>query len=160
MANRVTAPGKGPFLQLACFCEKVITDNTGVLSLIRIVDRFTQTVTGVEVPEQMPPFIISNLQVVVSLKAGEARGRYTLKLRPEDPSGIQLPAAEVPIQLTPGPGGINVVTDFQLAVQHEGVYWFDVLFSPGGGAEDWLLTRMPLEVLYQPQKLAPAPEAH
>jgi hypothetical protein len=157
MADPTPTERRGPFLQLACFCEKVITDNTGVLSLIRVVDRFTQTIAATDVPDQMPPFVLSDLSLVVSLKAGEARGRYALKIRPEDPSGVQLPAFEVPVQLTPGNAGINYITPFQLAVQHEGVYWFDVLFAPGAGAEDWLLTRMPLEVLYQPQRLAPGP---
>jgi hypothetical protein len=154
MADRVSTPGHGPFLQLACFCEKVITDNTGVLTLVRVVDRFTQTLAGPDVPEQMPPFVLTNLQLVIALKAGEARGRYALKIRPEDPSGLQLPPTEVPLQLTPGNAGINIVTEFQFAIQHEGVYWFDVLFAPGSGADDWLLTRMPLEVQYQPQRFA------
>ena len=156
MPPKRPAPHTGPFLQLACFCEKVITDNENVLSLIRIVDKVTQTATGVDVPEQMPPFVISDLKLVMSLKAGEARGRYALKLRPEDPSGSQLPPFEVAVQLISGNQGVNVITDMQLAVQHEGVYWFDIFFVPGAGAEDWLLTRIPLEVQYQPQKLAPA----
>ena len=33
----------GPHVALAVICEKVIEDNEGVLSLIRIVDRVTQT---------------------------------------------------------------------------------------------------------------------
>jgi hypothetical protein len=36
-------------------------------------------------------------------------------------------------------------------VTEEGTYWFDVLFSPGSGLEDRLLTRIPLRVVYQPQ---------
>lgn len=156
VAQKRPTPNTGPFLQLACFCEKVLTDNDGVLSLIRIVDQITQTATGVDVPEQMPPFVITDLKLVITLKAGESRGRYAVKLRPEDPSGLQLPPFEVAVQLIPGNQGVNVVTDMQFAVQHEGVYWFDILFAPGGDADDWLLTRIPLEVQYRPQKLAPA----
>jgi hypothetical protein len=126
------------------------------MSLIRIVDRITQTTTGVDVPDQMPPFVVQDLKLVISLKSGEARGRYAVKIRPEDPSGSQLPPFETPIQLSPGNQGVNIVSDLQFAVQLEGVYWFDVFFVPGGGAEDWLLSRIPLEVHYRPQKLAPA----
>jgi hypothetical protein len=156
--NGSLTPSKGPYLQLACLCEKVLNDSDGVLSLIRIVDRLIQTATGIDVPDQMPPFLLSDIKLVIALKAGEARGRYAIKIRPEDPSGIQLPPFETPIQLSPGNQGVNLVSDLQFAVQLEGVYWFDVLFVPGGEAEDWLLTRIPLEVLYRPQKLSPAAE--
>jgi hypothetical protein len=134
----------------------VLTDRDGVLSLIRIVDQITQTATGTDVPDRMPPFVISDLQLVLCLKAGEARGRYAVKIRPEDPSGVQLPVSETAVHLSGGNRGVNIITQFQLAVQHEGVYWFDILFAPGRGADDWLLSRIPLEVQYQPQRLAPA----
>ena len=156
MPSKKPDPHTGPFLQLASFCEKVLTEGDGVLSLIRIVDRITQTATGVEVPEDMPPFVISDLKLVITLKAGEARGRFAVKIRPEDPSGSQLRPFEVPVHLIAGNQGVNLITDMQFPVQHEGVYWFDIFFAPGGGGDDWLLTRIPLEVQYQPQKLAPA----
>ena len=115
-----------------------------------------QTATGIDVPEQMPQFMLKDIKLVVTLKAGRSRGRFAMKIRPEDPSGTQLPPLEIAVQLVPGNQGVNLITDFQFAVQYEGVYWFDILFVPGGGAEDWLLTRVPLEVQYQPQKLMPA----
>jgi len=31
----------GPFVSVAAFCENVIEDKSGVLSLIRVVDRLT-----------------------------------------------------------------------------------------------------------------------
>lgn len=155
MAPKRPTPETGPYLQLACLCEKVLTDSDGVLSLIRVVDQITQTTTGIDVPDQMPPFVVTDLKLVISLKAGKARGRYAVKIRPEDPSGIQLPPFETPVQLSPGNRGVNIITDLQFAVQHEGVYWFDILFAPGAGVEDWLLSRIPLEVQYRPQKLAP-----
>jgi hypothetical protein len=157
MAKAQPERSTGPFLQVAAFCERVLTEQDGPLSLIRVIDQVTQTATGTDVSDQMPPFVLRDLKLVVVLKSGEARGRYAIKVRPEDPSGMQLPMFETPIQLIGATNsGVNVITDVQIAIQHEGVYWFDVFFAPGGGADDWLLTRIPLEVLYQPQRLAPA----
>lgn len=141
----------GPHLITCVFCEKVIEDKEGVLSLIRIVDRITQTATGSEPPEQMPPFILDTLQLAITLKADQARGRYAIKVRPEDPGGRQLPAFEAPLQLVGGNQGVNLIMALQFAVELEGVYWFDVFFVAAKN-DDRLLTRLPLEVIYQPQK--------
>jgi hypothetical protein len=37
-------------------------------------------------------------------------------------------------------------------ITEEGTYWFDLLFSPGSGQDDRLLTRLPFTVVYQPQQ--------
>jgi Family of unknown function (DUF6941) len=148
----------GPHLQSAVLCEKVIESNEGVLSLINIVDQITQSATGPEPPQQMPAFMLKDLKLVVMLKADQARGRYALKIRPQDPSGRNLPIFEVPVQLGGGNSGMNIVTDIQLPIELEGLYWFDVLFA-AGGEEDRLLTRLPLTVMYQPQRTGPASPA-
>lgn len=141
----------GPHLLAGVFCEKVIEDKEGVLTLVRLVDRITQTATGSDPPEQMPPFLMENLFLVVMLRADQAKGRYALRVRPQDPSGRNLPHFDAPIQLSPGPAGQNVVTAIQLAIELEGVYWFDVLFCASKDAER-LLTRVPLEIQYVPQR--------
>ncbi|MGH9740926.1 MAG: hypothetical protein ACRD51_01105, partial [Candidatus Acidiferrum sp.] len=48
-----TAEG-GPYLQMACFCEKVLNEKDGVLSIIRVIDRLTVNASGPDSPEQMP----------------------------------------------------------------------------------------------------------
>jgi hypothetical protein len=136
---------------MAALCERVLTEQDGVLSLIRVVDRITQAAAGEEVPEQMPPFLLSNLNLVVMLKAGEAQGRYAIKLRILDPSGVHLPERELPVHFEQGNRGTNIVSPVQMPIQYEGVYWFEIFLS-GRRAEDWLLTRIPLQVLYQPQR--------
>jgi hypothetical protein len=142
----------GPHLQMAAFCENVLEDKEGVLSLVRVVDQVTQTATGPDAPDQMPPFILSHLTLVIMLKADQARGRYAVKIRPEDPSGIQLPPAELPIHLEGSNRGVNLLVPLQIPISLEGVYWFDVLFMPGRNEEDRLLSRVPLAILYRPQK--------
>ena len=126
-------------------CEKVLTEQDGVLSVIRIVDRVTVTSAGPDVPDEMPPTQL-NLSAVVSFRSGSARGRYTVRLRPEDPSGVQLPVLEMPVHFEGEERGANLVISFNMLAEHEGLYWIDVLFR-----ED-LITRIPLRVIYQPQR--------
>ena len=146
--------GQGPFVQVAVFCDQVIEAKDGTLSLIRVIDQVTSTVTGTDVPELMPPMPVQ-CKLVISLKPGKARGRYALKIRPEEPSGAQLPALEVPVHLEGGNRGINFATDFHFVANHEGLYWFDVLLVRGQDDDGALLTRLPLEVKYQPIRLTP-----
>jgi hypothetical protein len=151
----VSDDGVGPYLQMAVICEKVIEDKTDSLSLIRIIDNVTQTATGPEPPEQMPPIVLSNLMLVIALKAGKARGRYAVKVVVEDPSGSQLPSPEIPIQLEGEFRGVNLITPLNVAAQYEGIYWFDIYFVAGRDKES-LLTRIPLQVHYQPQRIPPS----
>lgn len=144
----------GPHLHMAVLCEKVLTEGDGVLSIIRVIDQLTQTAVGPDPPEQMPPFLADNLTMVITIKADQARGRYGIKIRPEAPGGIQLPEIEQPITISAGPGGVNLVMPMVLPVSGEGVYWFDVFLTAPGPQEDRLLTRVPLEIQYSPQRSA------
>jgi hypothetical protein len=105
-------------------------------------------------PDEMPPFSIANLRIVVNLWAGQAKGRYALKLRPEEPSGLQgEPINLGSLNFTTAQPGIDTIRPMPpYEVTEEGKYWFDVLLSPGRGEEDRLLTRIPLTVTYQPQE--------
>jgi len=142
----------GPHLVVAAICEKVLQEPDSVLSLIRMVDQITQTATGPEAPEQMPPFLVSHLTMVICLKADQARGRYGIKIRPEQPGGQQLPDIEQAVQLTSG-GGVNLILPLVLPITLEGVYWFDVFFTGPPPQPDRLLTRVPLQVVYSPQRI-------
>lgn len=142
---------------MAVLCEKVLTEQDGVVSIIRVIDRLTQTTTGPEAPDNMPPFITDNLTMVVAVRADQARGRFGIKVRPEAPGGIQLPPVEQAITISPGPNGINLVMPLVLPIGAEGVYWFDVFLAARGEQTDKLLTRVPLEVVYSPQRTAAPP---
>ena len=137
--------GKGPHIQLAAFCETVIEDRSGVLSLIRVIDQWTLSAQGPVVPEHLPSGQLG-LTCVITLKSGEARGRHKLELVPELPSGQRLDAiATVPVNLEGGHRGNNLVMNLQYEVSQEGTHWFDVILN-----DNQLLTRMPLTVIYQP----------
>jgi hypothetical protein len=151
----VATPGShttGPHLLAALICEKVLNEQDGVLSAIRIIDRIQQTAVGPDAPEQMQPFVVDNLTLLITIKSDQARGRYGIKVRPEEPSGVQLPPMEQAITIQPGPTGVNLIMPFVLAIQAEGVYWFDVFLTGPAPQADRLLTRVPLEVIYSPQR--------
>jgi hypothetical protein len=145
----------GPHVQAALICENVIEDKQGVLSLIRVVDEIARTVVGPDAPDEMEPFV-TDLKMVIMLKADGARGRSSIKIRPSEPSGRDLAPMQTPIHLTPGYGGVNLLIPLQFRVEYEGVYWFDILLSAGSGHDDQLLSRVPLHVKYQPQRLPAA----
>jgi hypothetical protein len=150
----VSAPeiSTGPHLIVAVLCERVLTEADGVLSVIRIVDQITQTANGPEAPDQMPPFILDSLTMLIGLRSDQARGRYGIKIRPEAPGGFQMPSAEQAIQLQSGPTGTNLIVPLVLPISEEGVYWFDVFLTGPAPQEDRLLTRVPLEIVYQPNR--------
>jgi hypothetical protein len=146
-------PDTGPHLQIALFCEKVLEEGDGTLSLIRVIDRITQTASGPDAPEQMPPFLTENLTLVIALKGGRARGRHAIKIRPETPTGMHLPTLEQGIQIQPGNAGVNLIMPLTLPVSEEGVIWFDIFLAGPPPQEDVLLTRAPLEIQYLPQRI-------
>jgi hypothetical protein len=144
---------QGPHVQIACFCEKIIRGaQTGSLNIINIIDGVG--IVGSD-PDEMPSFSLENVLVVVNLWAGLTRGRYSLKLRPEAPSGIQGDMLEIGTLNFTGDAGIDTIRPMPpFEVTEEGVYWFDVVYS-GQDKEDRVLTRIRLNVTYQPQVPGP-----
>jgi hypothetical protein len=131
-----------PYLAAAFFCERVLQEQDGVLSAIRVVDRFIQRAQGPSAPEDMPVFSVA-LTAFLSFKSGAARGRSTIHLRQESPSGVRGPELSLPVLFEGEDRGANLVLDINFQADQEGLYWFDVLL------DDLLVTRMPLRVLYQ-----------
>lgn len=154
IGNRVfVMPDTGPHIAIATLCERVLVEQDGVLSVIRVVDRLIQTATGTAPPEQMPPFLVqeNDLRMVISLKSDRARGRFTVKIVLEDPSTQRMQVGQSDLTLQPGNSGANLNIGLNLAIQHEGVHWFDVLLGGPHEQEDQLMTRVPLQVVYQRQ---------
>jgi hypothetical protein len=132
----------GPYLQMAVICERALQEKDGVLSIIRVIDRFTVTAAGGTAPPEMPSSVIS-FTIVITLKAGAIHGRYNLKLSATAPSGKTLSELSTGILLEGEDRGVNGLFNLQMPVTEEGLYWFDVSF------ENQLLTRMPLRLVYQ-----------
>ena len=132
----------GPHIQAAAFCEQVIEDKTGLLSLIRIIDVITHTEARPEPPLEMPP-VNWRMKLVLSLKPDRARGRHEIKIVPEEPSGEVEAPMQLSVYMDGEERGQNIIFDVAYTFTLEGLYWFQVLF------DDALLTKMPFRVKYQ-----------
>jgi hypothetical protein len=159
-AGSSTGTGRqgGPYLQVAAACEKVLQEQDGVLSVIRMIDRFILGAVGPDAPDEMPPLPV-NFTLLVVLKSGGARGRYTVHLTIESPSGERMPnELTLPLLLEGEERGVNMVIPVGLQVEHEGLYWFDIWLGDPRVSEraEELLTRVPLRIVYQPQRFGAA----
>jgi hypothetical protein len=140
----------GPHVQLALFAEKFIRGaQSGALSIINIIDAVT--VQGPS-PNEMPPFSLDQLMIFINLWADKTKGRYTIKLRPQEPSGLYGELIEIgPANFTPTTMGIDIA---RLMPPHEiteeGTTWFDIMLVAPGDEEGQILTRIPFNVTYQP----------
>jgi hypothetical protein len=134
----------GPYLAMALFCERVLKEEDGTLSFIRVVDRVTVSAQGSQVPDALPTIGLA-LQMVIGLKAGRARGRGTLLVCHEAPSGLQKDIAAVPVLFEGEDRGVNLHVELNFQVNQEGLHWFPVRL------DGRLITRIPLRVFYAPQ---------
>jgi hypothetical protein len=126
---------------MAVICERVLQEQDGVLSVIRIVDRLTHTIVGREMPDPLPP-VPYTVWFALGFKSGSARGRHTLKIVQEQPSGLRTDLLEHSIMLEGEDRGANFVAQVQAKFEQEGIYWFDVFLS------DQFMTRMPFRLTY------------
>ena len=134
----------GPYLTAAFFCDKALRETDGVLSAIRIVDRWN--VNGPT--ETMPPTIIQTTLVVL-MKSGIYRGQAQLSVTPITPTSNQrLPAVVFPI-LFEGEDerGSGVVLPLAFPAQEIGTFWFEVTLG-GQGIPPRVITAIPMRVAY------------
>jgi len=136
-------PQTGPHVQLATFCDKVLIERDGVLSVIRAIDRITVVASGgPALPADLPEGHKVTPTLVVALRSDEAKGRHTISIVGEQPDGSRLPPANFDVTFEGGERGINLVLPMVLEPQ-EGLYWFEVWIG------DQLLSRVALRIVYQ-----------
>jgi len=136
--------GDGPFLNAALICDRVLQEQDGTLSAIRIIDRIMRLVPAADSTDELEPFQ-QQIWLLISFKSGAARGRFQVSLQIEKPSGERGDPIRLPVHFEGEDRGVNIVLPTIFQADQEGLYWFDVSFS---GER---ITRMPLRVLYQPQ---------
>jgi hypothetical protein len=132
----------GPFVQCAVICERVLQEQDGVLSAIRIIDRLTQTVQAPQLPEELPR-VQFQCAILVVLKSGSARGRHQVEFVNEHPSGRRNAVFSTSVLFEGEDRGNNLVVRASMEFDAEGLYWFDLL------VDGRLMTRTPFRVIYQ-----------
>jgi len=134
----------GPFVNLATFCEQVIEDKSGVLTIVRVVDQITVSVQGEDASAELPTGAGLNMTLAIALRPGQARGKHAVRVTFEHPNGTRHPGPDVPVHFTQGPNnGANLILKVTIALTTTGLYWADVAVNGR------LVTRVPLEVRYQ-----------
>ena len=133
----------GPFVTVAVFCERAITENDGVLSLMRIIDTVNVEAQGPFAPDELPPGSILNTTFVLMIKAGQALGRQVVQITLEHPDTRVHPGPEKAVNLSGGPaGGANLVMNMGIQLSDAGLYWANVMINGR------LMARVPLMVNY------------
>jgi hypothetical protein len=133
----------GPYLASAFFCEKVLREQDGVLSVIRIVDRW-----NIQGPTQdMVPTVIQAFLVVL-FKSGIYRGQANLTVTPISPQNVRMQPIALPV-LFEGEDerGAGIVIPMGFPVQEHGTYWFEVALTMGSNAPQ-VVTAIPMRVAY------------
>lgn len=135
---------RGVWVQMAAFCEKVLEDKDGVLSLIRVVDRFFVP----DLPEEVHPEGATGLQTfaVIAFKSDGPFGPARLEMHHRPPGGPQLQMKPVDIHMRGGVEGAQLRAELILPLTREsiGTHWFDVVI------DGRILTRLTLEVQLRP----------
>lgn len=142
-----------PYVMAAFICERVIEEKDGTLSAIRIVDKVdikvqVQTSDPNVRAQDVPPPGIS-LSGLISIRSGPFKGKGTISLDGEGPSGKIKHLGDFPVNLQGEDNGQNVVINMVLLTQEDGLHWFNVRFN------DNLLTRIPLRISRTLEQMAP-----
>ncbi len=136
-------PDQGPFLCAALLCEKLLLEQDGVSSAIRVIDRVTRTAAGPRPPEEMESFEYE-VTLVVILKAGWTHGSHPLRIEMIRPPGETQVILQQTVFFDGGEDrGVNVVSRMRLQLSQEGLYWFEVFLGSR------MLTKIPMRVVYQ-----------
>jgi hypothetical protein len=133
----------GPYLTAAFLCEKVLREQDGVLSFVRVVDRWN--IIG---PTQsMAPAMIQTTLVVL-FKSGTLRSAAQIIVTPISPTNARMQPLMAPV-LFEGDDerGVGVVLPMVFPVQEPGLYWFEVALAVQGG-ESSVMTFIPMRVVY------------
>ncbi len=136
---------EGPYLLAAIICEKILVEQGGVKSAIRIIDRVTRTAVGPHPPQEMEPFD-HEMTLLIKFKSGRARGTYPLEIQLVKPSGESpTPVRQTILFEGEDDRGIDIVTNMRIKFDQTGIYWFNIILN------DVRLTRIPFRVIYLPQ---------
>jgi hypothetical protein len=135
-----------PYVTAALLCESVIEDKSGVLSVIRIIDRAEvelQSTDSAVLKSLTEKGVVPTLQVksLISIKSGPLSGKFNIHIEGQKPSGKRSHLHTIPVELKGGDSGSNLVISIVIAVDEDGLYWFDVFF------ENKLLSRMPITIV-------------
>jgi hypothetical protein len=142
--RKTKAQLRGPYLQYAVLCERVVVDQDKIISLFRIVDRFKIQADK----DELPPGILTPT-VAVAFKSGDAKGKHQVRVIANDPQGKAIAKVEAIINLLGNNHGEMMRATMAIPITTTGLHWIDVYLNSR------LITRMPAQIDYA--KVQPTP---
>lgn len=134
-----------PYVKFGVICERVLQEKDDVLSLIRIVDKFTITITGKEPPDQLPEGV-KVLTIAMSWAGG--LGRHEAAFNIISPGGETQPSPRSwTFTLDALNRGHNIIVTLPVRITKAGVYWVEFILN--GAAK----SRTPFQVIYEREQL-------
>ena len=134
-----------PYLKLGTICERVLQEKDDVLSLIRIVDKFTITITGKEPPDQLPEGV---KVLTISMCWAGGLGTHEATFNIQSPGGELQPSPRSWSFTLDGLNrGHNIIATLPVRITKEGTYWVQFVLN------DEVKSRIPFQVVYERQKL-------
>jgi hypothetical protein len=135
----------GPFLAAAFFCENILEDMKGMLSVQGITDAVQIAIhphAPPDVPSEEKPLVI-NQQVLLMFRSGDSPGKHHLKIETEGPSRKRETIKDDEVTLSDLPnGGLNIKIAIGISVTRSvgGLFLIDVIL------DGVLMTRVPLNI--------------
>src|SRR5262245_29904786 len=105
-------PSTGPFVAMAVFCQHLDRKADGTVDVVGVVDGVSLGPEGEGRDPDGPPVV--RLLGLVSIRAGESRGRHTLSLRAHFPDGELGATLTRPVELTDRSPGATIGFPFEL----------------------------------------------
>lgn len=134
-----------PYLKYGVICERVLTEKDDVLSLIRIVDKFTITITGKEPPPELPEGV--RVFTIVMCWAG-GLGTHEAIFNIQSPSGETQPSPQSwSFNLDALNRSHSIIVRLPVRIPTQGVYWLQFILNGE------IRSRIPFQVVYERQKL-------
>jgi hypothetical protein len=113
----------------AIICERVLREEDGTLSAIRMVDVVRLAPVGAA-SEQLDEAPAYSLFLVVTFKGGVLGTRHGVSITAHAPSGAADIVAESELELSTtvadAPPGFNMIGELQMGLGNLGTYWFEI----------------------------------
>jgi hypothetical protein len=135
-----------PYLKYGVICEKVLAEKDNVLSLIRIVDRFTLTITDKEPPEKIPE--LTRLMTIAMCWVG-GLGTHEASFSIQSPGGeIQHSPQSWSFTLDALIRSHTIATQIPVQLKKDGTYWIQFILN------GVVKSRIPFQLIYEKQKIS------
>jgi hypothetical protein len=135
---------KGPYLNMATFCEVALQEKDNVFSAIRIADQVVIETFGLDPPDEMPP---QRLRIWMLVRFGSQflNAKRGFQIVSRSPSGKENKIFQEPHPIFFQDQGTGATIRIQLnaGITETGIYWFRIYL------DDEFMGEAPLKITYQ-----------